>query len=238
MFNGSAGPLLRPTTALDWAGDPFDASRFKLEHGERNFEEFLAHFQEYTDTVCDSPLNLQSTTLALNAYLLTGEKRWRDWLLSYVDAWVERAAANDDILPSKVGLDGRIGGTSGKWYEGVYGWAFSPVVPQTGKREDRNRVPRSIVAFMNAALLTGDDRYMDVWRRQNAAINRAGEGDRRQVADAAHVRPERLVQLRAGPVSIEWLRDLVPVDEPRRSRARRRASVGRLSSKAATPAIR
>jgi len=167
MFNGSAGPLLRPTTALDWAGDPFDASRFKLEHGERNFEEFLAHFQEYTDTVCDSPLNLQSTTLALNAWLLTGEKRWRDWLLSYVDAWVERAAANDDILPSKVGLDGRIG----KWYEGVYGWAFSPVVPQTGKREDRNRVPRSIVAFMNAALLTGDDRYMAVWRRQNAAIN-------------------------------------------------------------------
>jgi hypothetical protein len=167
MFNGSLGPLLRPTTALDWAGDPFDASRFKLEHGERNFEEFLKHFEEYTDTVCDSPLNLQSTTLALNAYLLTGEKRWRDWLLSYVDAWVERAAANDDILPSKVGLVGRIG----KWYEGVYGWAFSPLVPQTGKREDRNRVPRSIVGFMNAALLTGDDRYMAVWRRQNAAIN-------------------------------------------------------------------
>jgi hypothetical protein len=177
MFNGSLGPLLRPTTALDWAGDPFDASRFKLEHGERNFDEFLAHFQEYTDTVCDSPLNLQSTTLALNAYLLTGETHWREWLLSYIDAWVERAAANEDILPSKMGLDGRIGG-DGKWYEGVYGWAFSPVVPQTGKREDRNRVPRAIVAFMNAALLTGDDRYMNVWRRQNAAINsRAREID-------------------------------------------------------------
>ena len=177
MYNGSLGPLLRPTTALDWAGDPFDTSRFKLEHGERNFEEFLAHFQEYTDTVCDSPLNLQSTTLALNAYLLTGEKRWREWLLSYVDAWVDRAAANDDILPSKVGLDGRIGG-KGKWYEGVYGWAFSPIVPQTGKREDRNRVPRSIVGFMNAALVTGNERYMDVWRRQNAAINqRAKEID-------------------------------------------------------------
>ena len=178
MFNGSAGPLLRPTTALDWAGDPFDASRFKLEHGERNFAEFLEHFKDYTDTVCDSPLNLQSTTLALNAYLLTGEKRYREWLLSYVDAWVERAAANDDILPSKIGLDGRIGGAGGHWYGGVYGWAFSPVVPQTGKREDRNRVPRSIVAFMNAALLTGDDRYMNVWRKQNAAINsRAKEID-------------------------------------------------------------
>ena len=171
MFNGSAGPLLRPTTAMDWAGDPFDTSKFELVHGERNFEEFLAHFAEYTDTVCDSPLNLQSTTLALNAYLLTGESRWRDWLLEYVDAWAARAARNGDILPSKVGLDGRIGGKTGKWYEGVYGWGFSPVVPQTGKREDRNRVPRSILAFMNAAMLTGDDRYMDVWRRQNAAIN-------------------------------------------------------------------
>lgn len=178
MFNGSKGPLRRPTTALDWAGDPFDTTKFELVHGERNFEEFLAHYQEYTDTVCDSPLNLQSTTLALNAWLLTGDKRWKEWLLSYVDAWVARAAGNDDILPSKVGLDGRIGGESGKWYEGVYGWAFSPVVPQTGKREDRNRVPRSIVAFLNAGLLTGDDKYMAVWRRQNAAINaRAKEID-------------------------------------------------------------
>src|SRR5262245_11463902 len=76
MFNGSIGPLLRPTTALDWAGDPFDTTGFRLEHGERTFEEFLAHFRDYTDTVCDSPLNLQSTTLALNAYLLSGEQRW------------------------------------------------------------------------------------------------------------------------------------------------------------------
>jgi hypothetical protein len=175
LFNGSKGPLLRPTTPLDWAGDPFDTTKFRLEHGERNFEEFLGHYREYTDTVGDNPLNLQSTTLALNAWLLTGEKRWRDWLLQYVDAWVERAAANEDILPSKVGLDGRIGGQSngkpGKWFDGVYGWNFSPLVPQTGRREDRNRVPRSIIAFMNAALLTGEDRYMNVWRRQNARIN-------------------------------------------------------------------
>jgi hypothetical protein len=175
MWNGSLGPLLRPTTSLDWAGDPFDTSKFKLEHGERNFDEFLEHYADYTDTVCDSPLNLQSTTLGLNAFALTGEKRWREWVLSYLDAWVGRAAKNDDILPSKVGLDGRIGGKTngkpGQWYEGVYGWSFSPIVPQTGKREDRNRVPRAIVAFMNASMLTGDDKYMNVWRRQNARIN-------------------------------------------------------------------
>lgn len=175
MWNGSLGPLMRPTTALDWAGDPFDTSRFLTVHGERNFEEFLQHYEDYTDTVCDNPLNLQATTLGLNAYMLTGESRWRDWVLEYLDAWVERAAKNNDILPSKVGHDGRIGGTSkgkrGNWYDGTYGWSFSPIVPQTGKPEDRNRVPRSIVAFMNASLLTGDDKYMNVWRKQNVAIN-------------------------------------------------------------------
>lgn len=171
MWNGSLGPLLRPTRPMDWAGDPFDTSRFELAHGERNFQEFLDHYEEYTDTVCDSPLNLQATTLGLNAYLLTGERRWRDWVLSYIDAWVERAAQNDDILPSKVGLDGRVGGKSRQWYGGTYGWGFSPVVPQTGRREDRNRVPRSIVAFMNASLLTGDDKYMAVWRKTMARIN-------------------------------------------------------------------
>jgi hypothetical protein len=224
MFNGSLGPLLRPTTALDWAGDPFDTSRFELEHGERNFEEFLAHFREYTDTVCDSPLNLQATTLALNAYLLTGENRWRDWLLSYVDAWVERAAANDDILPSKVGLDGRIGGQSGgqsggkrgKWYEGVYGWAFSPIVPQTGKREDRNRVPRSIIGFMNAALLTGDDRYLAVWRKQNAAINRQAREIDGQLQTPRMHGPQGWYSYAPGPYQLNgfeiWYMSMKPED--------------------------
>jgi hypothetical protein len=171
LFNGSAGPLMRPATPLDWAGDPFDVSKFKMEHGERTYQETLDHYRDYTDIIGDSPLNLHSTTLALNAFMLTGDAKYRAWLLSYLDAWVERAAANGGILPSMVGLDGRIGGPSGKWYGGVYGWSFSPIVPQTGVREDRNRVPRSIVAFMNASLLTGDDRYMQVWRRQNEIIN-------------------------------------------------------------------
>ena len=172
MFNGSRGPLLRNTTALDWAGDPFEVeNRFQMEHGERTYEETLAHYEEYGDTVGDNPLNLASTTLAFNAYMLEHEPQYKAWLLSYLDAWIERARANDDILPSKIGLDGRIGGPEGKWYGGTYGWAFSPVVPQTGEREHRNRVPRSVVAFMNAYLLTGDDKYLDLWRRQNARIN-------------------------------------------------------------------
>jgi hypothetical protein len=75
------------------------------------------------------------------------------------------------VLPSKIGLDGKIGGPKGQWWSGTYGWGFSPLVPQTGKREDRNRVPRAVVGFLNAYLLTGDDKYLDVWRRQNDVIN-------------------------------------------------------------------
>jgi hypothetical protein len=172
-FNGSRGPLLRPATAQEWAGDPFEVDhRFDLGHGERTYEETLGHYVDYGQVVGDHPLNLLSTTLAFNAYMIDHEPRYRDWLLSYVDAWSERAKQNNGVLPSNIGLDGTIGGAAdGHWWGGVYGWGFSPVIPQTGKREDRNRVPRAIIAFMNAYVLTGDDKYLDVWRKQTDTIN-------------------------------------------------------------------
>ncbi|WP_343521204.1 hypothetical protein [Sphingomonas sp.] len=172
MMNGSRGPMMRDATALDWAGDPFEAGeRFHMEHGESTYQQTLDHYAEYTDVVGDNPLNLQATTLGLNAYALGGGDRYRRWALDYLDAWVERANSNNGIVPSKVGLDGKV---ARDWWGGVYGWGFSPVVPQTGKREDRNRVPRSITAFLNGTLLTGDSAYVEVWRRQNARINDVG----------------------------------------------------------------
>jgi len=174
LMNGSRGPMLRKATALDWAGDPFEAGhRFFMEHGETTYEQTLHHYDEYTDVVGDHPLNLFSTTLALNAYMLAQEPKYRDWLLGYVDAWAERARANDDLLPSNVGLDGVIGSAAdGKWWGGTYGWGFSPVNPVTGKREDRSRVLRTILGFFNAYLLTGDDKYLDTWRKQADRLNR------------------------------------------------------------------
>ncbi|HEX8301427.1 hypothetical protein [Sphingomonas sp.] len=175
MFNGSRGPLMRKATGLDWAGDPIDVTGIAPEallHGERSYEEFVAHFKDYNDTVGDNPLNLISTTLAFNAYALAHEKKYRDWILEYTDAWAERAKANNDIIPTNVGLDGKLGGeTEGKWYGGVYGWSFSPVVPMTGVREDRNRIPYSFLGFLSAFLITGDDKYLDVWRRMTDRIN-------------------------------------------------------------------
>ena len=80
--------------------------------------------------------------------------------------------ANGNIIPSNIGLDGSIGGeTEGKWYGGTYGWAFTVIVPQTGELAHRNRQHWSFVGFMNAFMLTGDDNYLDVWRKQANKIN-------------------------------------------------------------------
>jgi hypothetical protein len=172
MINGSKGPLLRKATALDWAGDPFDATGFVALHGENSFAQFLEHYQEYTDVVGDHFLNLVATTLPTNAYLLTGEAKYRRWMVDYMDAWLARMQQNGGVIPSFVDLDGRIGGPDGKWWNNAYGWGFSPVNPVTKRREDRNRIPRALVGFSNALLVTGDRKYIDAWRNMIAAVNR------------------------------------------------------------------
>lgn len=173
MFNGSRGPLLRKATALDWAGDPIEVkNRFHLGHGEESYEQMLAHFKDYNDIIGDLPQNLLTTSLALNGYMMSGEEKYKAWLLEYVDAWVERMKQNGYIIPSNIGLDGKIGGaTDGKWYGGCYGWAFTVVVPQDGSLAHRNTHNKGFTGFMNAYMLTGDDRYLDPWRRQIDTIN-------------------------------------------------------------------
>ena len=100
------------------------------------------------------------------------------WLLEYVDAWADRADANGGIIPSNVGLDGTIGGgADGKWYGGAYGWSFTieSQNPPGARMEDRERTRWPFPGFMNAYVLTGDERYLDVWRRQDDIIVAAGE---------------------------------------------------------------
>jgi len=173
MFNGSRGPLMRKATGLDWAGDPIEVKhRFRAGHGERNYAEMVAHFKDYNDIIGDHPQNMGATTLAANAYMLTGEEKYRKWLLEYVDAWLERMQANDGIIPSNIGLDGTIGGAAdGKWYGGVYGWGFTVTVPQTGKPAHRPRIGRGLIGFGNAYLLTGDRRYIDAWTHMIDQVN-------------------------------------------------------------------
>ncbi len=173
LFNGSRGPLLREAEPLEWAGDPIEvAGRFRPKHGERSYREMLEHFKDYRRIVGDHPQNLAATSLALNAYMVTGEQKYRDWILEYVDAWRQRTRENGGIIPTNIGLDGTVGGSSdGKWYGGVYGWAFTVVEPQSGRPVHRNTHHLGLNGFGNAYLLTGDDRYIDVWRRQIDIIN-------------------------------------------------------------------
>jgi hypothetical protein len=171
MINGSIGPLLRPATALDWVGDPFDTTGFVALHGETTYAQFLDHYREYTDVVGDHFLNLVATTLPTNAYMATGDAKYRRWLVEYMDAWLERMKQNGGIIPSFVDLDGVIGGPQRRWWKNAYGWGFSPINPVTGRREDRNRIPRALVGFSNALLVSGDQKYVDAWRNMIAAVN-------------------------------------------------------------------
>ncbi len=104
---------------------------------------------------CDVPLNLTATSLITTAYLYTGEDKYRRWVLDYLEAWAERIAANGGICPDNVGPNGIIGETmDGKWWGGYYGWrwphGFMTIIqPLT-------------IAAMNAVLLTGDMRYLDI----------------------------------------------------------------------------
>jgi hypothetical protein len=187
MQNGSRGPMLRKATALDWVGDPFDVKGFDAEHGESTFDQFLAHYQEYTDVVGDHFLNLASTSLHTNAFLLTGDAKYKTWVVEYIDAWLDRMKRNGGVIPSFVDLDGRIGGPDGKWWSNAYGWGFSPVNPVTGKREDRNRIQWAIPGFFNALLLTGNQKYVDAWRSMIDAVNsHATDVDGRKQYPAMH----------------------------------------------------
>ncbi|MEZ4674014.1 MAG: hypothetical protein R2932_07185 [Caldilineaceae bacterium] len=112
--------------------------------------------------------NLIATSLVANAYLLTGQAKYRDWIVEYVDAWRERAQANGGLLPDNVGLSGQVGETmNGKWYGGLYGWTWPHGYYNIGMA--------ATVAGINAYLATGDDAYLDLPRSQYDQIWALGE---------------------------------------------------------------
>ena len=247
MMNGSKGPLLRKATSTEWVGEPFDMTGFDALHGERNFDEFLAHYQEYHDVVGDHALNLVATTLPANAYFATGDQKYKQWVVRYVDGWLERMKQNNGIIPTFVDLDGKIGGPTGKWWGSAYGWGFSPVNPVTNRRENRNRIERPIIGFNNALLLTGDQKYVDAWRNMTNAVNANARTVDGKTQYPIHVwrRPSgqpqsdagRMVRLAGSPVERRRARSVVLLAEGRRPRARDRPIPGSSTCRDATRAI-
>ncbi len=146
VLNGSRGPVIE-TGPEYW----YDKSASK---DSRDF------FSTWTNVRGDVPINLYCTSLVTNAYLLTGEEKYRRWIGDYAGAWVERAGANGGNFPGNVGLNGRTGEHwDGKWWGGIMAWDWG-----FGGFEKVARGVRT--GMLNAHLATGDPRYLNALRRQ------------------------------------------------------------------------
>jgi len=168
-MNGSKGPeycRLEDIYDTDYVwgshGLPFDVEGIDTVEDaldEENADAVAAAVSRLSEG--DVPLNLSITALVANAYLHTGEERYREWVADYVDAWRERARENGCLLPDNVGLDGESGGVTGEWYGGHYGWSwggFHYVGAGTS------------VGTATATLLTGDTDHLDLLRWQVDAL--------------------------------------------------------------------
>ncbi|MFA6107962.1 MAG: hypothetical protein WDA75_04245 [Candidatus Latescibacterota bacterium] len=174
-INGGHGPCFE-MTALDW-----------LTHRE-NLSHYLAPYEDipgidasdpfvkadWTDEVVfarilklmnermvpgDVPLNLNATSLITNAYLYTGDEKYKRWVLDYVQAWMDRTRANGGLIPDNVGATGKIGERmGGNWWGGYYGWRW----PHGGIV----MLEALCNAGCNATLLTGDPSWLDLFRSQ------------------------------------------------------------------------
>ena len=107
----------------------------------------------------DVPLNLNATSLMTHAFMYSSEARLKDWVLTYLGAWKERTEINNGIMPDNIGLSGKIGEyNDGKWWGGYYGWRW-PHGFMTIMEPLTN-------AAMNAVLLTGNYKHLDLARSQ------------------------------------------------------------------------
>jgi len=131
LWTGSKGPMLHKATEYDWVGDPVPGS-FHLLHNRAGrkklldlnayYPKMLAHCKEYIDSVGDHPLNLASTNLGLNAFAMTQQAKYKDWVVEYVSAWKKRTEECGGNIPTNVGRDGKPGGEyAGQWWKGTYG---------------------------------------------------------------------------------------------------------------------
>ena len=165
-FNGSKGPLFHAR---------FGDVRYNLSYKHTTLgpgytlpeewwkdaarrEEVHARFDQVVMRG-DIPVNLAITGLVTHAYLHTGEAKYRDWVVDYVEAWLERIARNGGILPDNIGLGGEIGeNRQGQWWGGFYGW--------TGTYSWHMMGSALIVASQCAQLITRESRYLDLVRSQ------------------------------------------------------------------------
>ena len=111
-INGSRGPRFR-NSAADWETHRWVLSKYPLPYADlevpQRTEAWIegelvpkadwcddAVFEVILDALNqrmmrgDVPLNLTATSLVTHAYMLTGDPRYRRWVLDYVEAWADR----------------------------------------------------------------------------------------------------------------------------------------------------
>ena len=140
-YLGSMGPAHRNFTGAPWGyaewkltyGLPFHdlegittIEDMKDEYKALKMGAAMKERMAYGDTA----VNLFATSMVMNAYLHTGEGKYKDWIVEYSEAWRERAAAHGGIMPDNVGPSGVVGECfGGRWYGGYYGWTWPHGLP-------------------------------------------------------------------------------------------------------------
>lgn len=209
-INGSRGPRF-VNSAEDWVTHrpvladyplPFDdIPNVRTSDAWVDDERFPFILQAMNERMMrgDVPLNLTVTSLIANAFMYTGDAKYRRWIEEYVTAWMERVRANDGILPDNVGLNGRIGEhMGGKWWGGYYGWRWPHGL--------FNQIEATLIGGTNAYLVSGDADYLDLVRSVLDLVEKHSriENGRRVVPhrhgdkgwyDYRPIKPEHLVAL-------------------------------------------
>ena len=107
----------------------------------------------------DVPHSLGANALITNAYLYTGDEKYKRWVIEYTEGWMDRIKANNGIIPDNVGPTGKIGEhRQGQWWGGLYGWHSYWAGDITFNS--------LIVGAECALLLTGDFGYLELLRSQ------------------------------------------------------------------------
>ncbi len=183
VMTGSRGPKMR-WTKRDWIPTnanlvyyplPFDdipgvnSPTGWINDNPRD-DQFGRIVQTMSDRMAkgDVPINLTAAPLIANAFLYTGDKKYRQWITDYLGRWVDLTTQNGGITPDNVGLSGRVGEhMGGNWWGGYYGWKW----PRGGT----DIVLATLTAAKAALLLTGEDRWLQLPRSQATVLRERGE---------------------------------------------------------------
>ena len=182
-MTGSRGPKMQ-WTKRDWIPTnanlvyyhlPFDdipgvtSSTGWINDGPGN-DQFGQIVQTMSDRMAkgDVPINLTAAPLIANAFLYTGDEKYRKWISDYLGMWIQLTAANSGITPDNVGLGGEIGQhNGGRWWGGYYGWKW----PRGGT----DIVLATLTAAKAAHLMTGSDHWLELPRSQARVMRTRGE---------------------------------------------------------------